>query len=93
MNKQECRDVLRVEEFPVIYEWKDEPGKIYELHHHEGKVSMFITKGSIEFDFNGEKRLIQAGERIDIAPNTEHSATVGPEGCEYIVGQISEDDA
>ena len=93
MDKELLKRQLEIEGFPIIYEWHDDPGTQYPLHQHQDKVSMFITKGSLEFDFSGQKKVITAGERMDVPPKTIHSAIVGPEGCDYIVGQMTENDA
>lgn len=92
MDIQALKEKLKSEGFPIVYEWKDEAGKTYENHMHQDKVSMYVVSGSITFDFYGEKKLVQPGERLDVPPKTEHSAVVGEEGCEYVVGQITEDD-
>ena len=41
--------------FTNVYEWQDEPGTVYPEHVHKGKVSLYITDGSITFDFEGEE--------------------------------------
>lgn len=75
------------EGFVSIYEHQDAPGTVYEEHSHEGKVSIFVTDGSITFDFLGEKREIKAGERFDVPVGLSHSAIVGPQGWIVIVGE------
>lgn len=81
------------EGFPVVYAWFDDPDTIYPLHTHQDKVAMFITRGELTFDFSGEKKHVRAGERFDVPPLTPHTAVVGPEGCGYVVGQMTPDDA
>lgn len=75
------------ENFASVYEWQDAPGTVYEEHVHQGKVSLFVTDGSITFDFSGEKREIKAGERFDVPPGKLHSAIVGPQGWIAIIGE------
>lgn len=84
---------LAGEGFPVVYAWSDGPGTAYPLHEHRDKVSFFVTRGGVTFDFAGEKKEVRAGERFDVPPKTPHTALVGPEGCDYVVGQMTEDDA
>ena len=93
MDKDELKNKLTAEGFPVVYEWVDEPGTLYEKHQHQEKVSFYIIKGQVTFDFDGQIRLIKAGERFDVPPLTFHTAVVGEDGCEYVVGQMNEDDA
>lgn len=79
-------------EFPIVYQWTDEPNKIYPPHSHKGKVSFFVTRGSVSFT-NGFEKTITKGERFDVPPNILHTAQVGPEGCDYVVGQEFEGDS
>ncbi len=81
------------EGFTSIYEWQDPAGTVYEEHSHQGKVSLFVTDGSITFDFCGEKKEVKAGERFDVPVGKMHSALVGPVGAIYIVGEMVEEDS
>ncbi len=75
------------EGFASVYEWQDEPGTVYPEHAHRGKVSLYITDGSITFDFEGKKKEVVANERFDVPVEAKHSAVVGPEGWIVIVGE------
>ncbi len=77
---------LESEGFTYVYEVQDKPGFVYPPHSHDDKVSVYITDGSLTFDFNGEIKEVVANERFDVPPNTEHSVTAGPDGAIYIVG-------
>jgi hypothetical protein len=44
-------------------------------------------------NINGEEIKVQAGQRLDVPVATEHSATVGSEGCSFIVGEEIEGDS
>jgi len=79
--------IFEDEGFASVYEWQDKPDTTYPLHEHQGAVSIFVTDGSITFDFSGEKREIKAGERFDVPPKTPHSAVVGPQGWIGIVAE------
>jgi quercetin dioxygenase-like cupin family protein len=92
MNKEELKNKLTSEGFPVVYEWTDAPGTIYEDHAHQGKVSFYVTKGSVTFS-GGVTQTVFTGERIDVPVGVRHTAIVGSEGCEYVVGQEVEGDA
>jgi quercetin dioxygenase-like cupin family protein len=70
-----------------VYEWQDAPGTTYEEHAHQGKVTLYVTDGSITFDFEGIKKEVVAGERFDVPIGKKHSAIVGPRGAIYIVGE------
>jgi len=75
------------EGFANIFEWDDPAGTVYPAHKHQGKVSLFVTDGSITFDFAGVSREIKAGERFDVPVGEEHAAVVGPDGWIVIVGE------
>ena len=81
------------EDFASVYEWQDPAGTIYEEHAHQGKVSLFVTDGSITFDFSGEKKEVKANERFDVPIGAKHSAVVGPKGWIVIVGEEIEGDS
>lgn len=78
-------------EFPIVYEWYDEPNTKYPEHNHQGKVSFYIIDGSVTFT-SGIDQIVSQYQRIDVPVGVKHTAVVGLEGCRYIVGQESEDD-
>lgn len=79
-------------EFPHVYEWTDAPGTTYPEHAHKGKVSIYVTRGSVIFS-GGIDRTVSGGERFDVPVAVPHSAVVGPDGCDYIVGEEIEGDS
>tara|TARA_B100000508_G_scaffold141060_1_gene145746 strand:- start:6385 stop:6669 length:285 start_codon:yes stop_codon:yes gene_type:complete len=81
------------EGFASVYEWTDPAGTVYSEHAHKGKVSLYVTDGSITFDFEGEKKEVTAGQRLNVPPKALHSAIVGPEGWIVIVGEEIEGDS
>ncbi len=85
--------IFEKEGFASVYEWQDPAGRVYKPHSHKGKVSLFVTDGSISFDFSGEKKEVKAGERFDVSAGMEHSAVVGPQGWIVIVGEEIEGDS
>lgn len=84
---------LEQEGFPSVYEWQDAPGTVYDEHAHQGKVTLYVTDGSITFDFEGTKKEVVAGERFDVPVGKKHSAVVGPKGWIVIVGEEIEGDS
>jgi quercetin dioxygenase-like cupin family protein len=81
------------EGFTSVYEWQDAANTVYEEHEHKGKVSLFVTDGSITFDFAGEKREVKFGERFDVPIGVPHRAVVGSQGWIVIVGEEIEGDS
>ncbi len=78
---------FEAEGFPSVYEWQDPAGTVYEPHSHQKKVSIFVTDGSITYDFSGEKKEVKANDRFDIPVGAEHSAIVGSNGWIVIVAE------
>lgn len=76
-----------------IYEWKDLPNTEYPSHKHQGKVSLYITDGSISFVVDGKTIELKKGDRFDVPVAKEHTAKVGELGCSYIVGEMIEGDS
>lgn len=89
-------DVLRLrlkeEGFAHVFDWHDEPNTKYDPHSHKGKVSFYIIQGSVTFS-GGITETIKAGERFDVPIGVTHSAVVGPEGCDWVVGEEIEGDS
>lgn len=79
--------ILEDEGFPSVYEWQDAPGTIYNEHAHQGKVTLFVTDGSVMFDFEGVQKEVVAGKRFDVPVGKKHSAIVGKQGATFIIGE------
>lgn len=92
LKKNLFKKVFELENFPIIYEWYDEPNTEYDEHQHKGKVSFYVLEGSVTFT-SGINKTVSQYQRIDVPIGVKHTATVGPEGCRYIVGQEIEGDA
>ena len=62
--------------------WSNEPGAVYPVHDHPyGKVLVVVT-GAITFTLTDAQREVrlEAGDRLELAPNTRHGAVVGEHG-------------
>jgi len=64
--------------------WGNAPGDRYGWHSHDYHKVLFCLSGSITFHTRDGDIEMSAGERLDLAPGTEHAATVGPEGVECV---------
>lgn len=60
--------------------WSNEAGYFYAAHQHHYYKVLMCTAGSITFHLPDGDVVLHAGERLDVPPGTEHSATVGPNG-------------
>ena len=94
MNSIELINILTAEWFPVVYERHDEPGVIYEKHCHKDKVSFYVIQWDVTFTFEDwTTKIVSSWERIDVPVKIYHTALVWPSWCDYVVGQMNEDDA
>ena len=64
--------------------WGNAPGDRYWPHDHTFHKVLFCLAGSIVFHTDEGDIELTAGDRLDLAPETRHSATVGPAGCECV---------
>jgi len=88
---ERCIAKLESEGFANVYEWTDPARTEYPEHAHTGKVSLFVTDGSITFDFEGTLKELKAGDRFDVPIGKLHSAVVGPRGWVVVVGEECEE--
>jgi quercetin dioxygenase-like cupin family protein len=65
--------------------WSNAPGDRYGSHSHPYHKVLYCARGSVRFDLpGGESVELSAGDRLDVEPNTPHSAVVGPEGVSCV---------
>jgi hypothetical protein len=64
--------------------WSNGPGETYGRHAHAYHKVLFCLEGSITFHMDEADVTLEAGDRLDLEPGTEHGATVGPAGCSCI---------
>lgn len=60
--------------------WSNGPGYFYPTHEHPYHKVLFCVEGSITFHTPEGDLSLGTGDRLDLPPGTNHSATVGPEG-------------
>lgn len=65
----------------------------YVKNTNTGKVVLYITEGSIDFTIAGVIHHLKTGDRMDVPPQTPHSAVVGDEGVQFVVGEEIEGDS
>jgi mannose-6-phosphate isomerase-like protein (cupin superfamily) len=64
--------------------WGNGPGDTYAPHSHPYHKVLFCLEGSITFHLADGDVSLEGGDRLDLEPATEHSATVGAEGCSCV---------
>lgn len=62
--------------------WSNGPNDRYQPHYHSYHKVLFCARGSIRFvaEPSGDAFDLAPGDRLDIPPDTVHSAIVGPKG-------------
>ncbi len=58
-------------------------GTCFRVHWHDRIEILYLTRGEIHLQLNGEPYSAQAGDVVIIGPRTLHFATSGPEGASY----------
>ncbi len=61
-----------------------EPEAIIPEHHHPHQQITFVISGMMEFDLDGETRVLQAGDGVLIPPDVPHSAVIGHGPCKAL---------
>jgi quercetin dioxygenase-like cupin family protein len=64
--------------------WGNAPGDTYDWHSHPYHKVLFCQQGSITFHTRDGDVELHPGDRVDIEPETEHAATVGPRGVSCV---------
>ena len=60
--------------------WSNGAGDTYGRHRHEYHKVLYCQSGSIVFHTTEGDFGLSPGDRLDITPGTDHSATVGANG-------------
>ncbi len=61
-----------------------EPHAVVPEHRHAHQQITWVASGAMEFDLEGEKRVLEAGDGVLITPNALHSAVVLDGPCRAI---------
>ncbi len=64
--------------------WGNGPGDRYGWHEHGFHKVLYCVEGSIVFHTRDGDLALEAGDRLDVEPGTEHAATVGADGCRCV---------
>ncbi|MDP9023079.1 MAG: cupin domain-containing protein [Actinomycetota bacterium] len=69
------------------------PGDTYGAHSHTTHKILFCAEGSITFHTDDGDLEMHAGDRLDLEPDTQHRATVGPDGVVCVEAHADGPDA
>jgi len=86
------RHILVLEGFSV-FQWSDQPGRIYGKHMHADDQSHWVVSGRLELMVEGYGTFVlEAGDRDFMPAGTYHSARVlGDEPILYLIGEMRAD--
>jgi hypothetical protein len=83
-TEADALEAFRAEACLTPRSWSNGPGDRYGWHAHHFHKVLFCLRGSIVFHTRDGDVPLTGGDRLDLDPDTEHAATVGPEGCECV---------
>jgi len=83
-SRESAIEAFRADGCSAPRPWGNGPGDTYGWHEHGYHKVLFCLDGSITFHLRDGEVVLEAGDRLDLEPGTEHAATVGPGGCSCI---------
>jgi hypothetical protein len=83
-DRQDAHAAFEAERCSAPRSWRNGPGESYGWHAHDYHKVLFCLEGSIVFHLREADVRLGVGDRLDLAPGTEHAATVGPSGVECV---------
>lgn len=87
MPPEKWKTQLTKEGYGELWVHTDEPGFVYEAHAHPVDTVHVILQGSMSVWIGGDPVVeFHTGDRLDIPKHVPHSATIGQNGCVYIIG-------
>src|SRR5438132_7710292 len=82
--RPDAEAAFRSEGCSSLRSWANAPGDTYGWHSHDYHKVLFCLSGSITFHLRDGDVELDAGDRLDLEPGTEHAATVGPQGVSCV---------
>ncbi|CRG88287.1 hypothetical protein PISL3812_05316 [Talaromyces islandicus] len=96
-GRPECEKMVRQWGFSHVFTWTDSSNAYYPPHMHSSVTTHLIRRGTFTIAYpedsaarqsNGaEKETFGVGDRIDVPAGKLHEVWIGPEGCEYVIGE------
>ncbi len=66
------------------HSWGNPPGDTYGWHSHSYQKVLYCVSGGIVFHTSDGDFELEAGDRLEVDPGTDHAATVGPDGVQCL---------
>ena len=75
--------------FTHIFQWTDRPSAEYPAHTHSSVSAHYLLNGEMRVYYPALEQTVvyRAGDRFDVPAKCVHAATVGAQGCTYMVGE------
>lgn len=89
MDINQIKKSLIEQGYTTIHDYDDPGGEYFADHSHEGEQKMFIVKGSMKVEMNNKEHMLNEGDELLFPAGMIHNATMGYQGCIYIVGEKS----
>lgn len=70
-----------------MYEVSDSANTVHSEKITTTPLCVVVTDGSIEYQINGDRKNLAGGARLDISAGTTYATIVGPNGCNYVLGE------
>jgi mannose-6-phosphate isomerase-like protein (cupin superfamily) len=87
MELAQLEDQLHGEGVHHTYVWQDGPHASYPDHTHAVETAHIILEGEMTLTRAGKSTTVRVGERCDVPAGVIHSASMGPAGCRYLIGE------
>lgn len=68
--------------------WSNGPGDRFDWHSHDYRKVLFCVEGGIVFHLRHGDVDLAPGDRLDVEPGTQHSATMGPDGVTCVEAAV-----
>ena len=86
-SKEQIIARLKAAGYAMVFEYDDAAGEFFALHTHPGEEHLVVVRGSIKVNMDGKSYHCNVGDELTFPQMMPHEATVGPEGCFYLVGE------
>ena len=80
VGKGMTRKILAFSKGTMLCELHFEKGAVGALHSHPHEQISYVVSGAFEFDINGVKKIVRAGDSLYKEPNVVHGAVCLEEG-------------
>ncbi len=74
-----------------VYLWRDPSERVYADHTHAHDESLWLLRGDLVVEAQGERYPLQPGDRLLLPKGTVRRARAGPDGAMYLIGRRFED--